>query len=179
MTIRVRTWTRDDFAIVRHILWQTWKSTYGPFIPDHDMRAYLDATYDNAGMEKLFVDPTITCLMAETDNGTAGFVRTHFDGTEHRLYVSSIYILPEFQHHGIGIDLMRRAAAEARRAGLEDLWLGVMSQNKGAVAWYQAMGFVTESTEPFAMGGTTVEHFIGHLPVSSLLGPARPDTARR
>jgi ribosomal protein S18 acetylase RimI-like enzyme len=78
---------------------------------------------------------------------------------------------------------MSVAAAAARDLGRQELWLGVMTQNTAALAWYGRNGFVTEREEPFVMGGTTVRHLIGHLPVGAFLKPdaARPaaDSRRR
>ncbi|MGB2868514.1 MAG: GNAT family N-acetyltransferase [Bacteroidota bacterium] len=167
MTITYRRWQERDLSPIREILRKTWLDAYS-FIPESDLTSYLEKTYDEASMKKLFADPTVNGFVAEAEGTVAGFVRTKFNKEEERHYVSSLYILPEFQSKGIGRTLMVMAADEAVSHGLDRIWLGVMVENRSAVDWYKGMGFQVAEEEPFTMGSTKVNHYIGYVPVQSV-----------
>ena len=74
---------------------------------------------------------------------------------------------------GLGHRLMACAEERARELGADQIWLGVMVKNAQAMAWYKKLGFTAIETSPFVMGSTTVDHFVGYLPLP-LPKPGRP-----
>jgi hypothetical protein len=40
-----------------------------------------------------------------------------------------------------------------------------MIKNAPAAAWYKKMGYMVTETAPFVMGSTSVDHYIGYLPL--------------
>ena len=161
MTILVRPWQREDFPAVRRILWESWRATYGPFIPEEDLRNYIDATYQIDSLERLYESTFIHGTIGEIDGQAVGFARTQFHANENRLYLASLYLLPGHQGKGIGGKLLRAAEEKALAYGLLQLWVGVMAQNEKARRWYDRQGFSFVKEEPFRMGKTTVPNLIG------------------
>jgi ribosomal protein S18 acetylase RimI-like enzyme len=102
-------------------------------------------------------------FVIEVERKVVAFMRTARDPEENRYYVSSLYVLPEFQSKGLGKLLMKRAAEEAKAFRLDRLWVGVMVQNQHTVDWYKSMGYQVVRTEPFSMGKSTVDHHIGFI----------------
>jgi len=168
----VRLWTDKDLPEVREVLRRTWEVSYAAFIPTEDLRAYLDQVYSLEGLRRLSSDPDVTGFVGVQDERVVATMRMKIERTESRCYVSSIYVVPEAQGQGWGRRLMRLAAERSVAFGRTELWLGVMSQNLPALAWYKKNGFVAVREEPFTMGRTTIAHLIGCLPVSSFLAPA-------
>ncbi len=152
-----------DTTVMRTILWKTWIATYGPFIPPEDLRSYFEEHYGEAAIERLLRDPCVEGHIAAWDLLDAAVMITRWNASEGRFYVSSLYVLPEFQGRGIGKAMLARAADRARAAGVNKLWLGVMVQNTQALAWYRALGFSFDEELPFHMGKTPVTHLIGSL----------------
>jgi hypothetical protein len=76
--------------------------------------------------------------------------------------VPSLYFLPEFQGQGMGRRLLEAAEEYAAQKGVDELWIGVMVENKQALVFYRKMGFLFVREEPFTMGKTTVAHLIGY-----------------
>ena len=169
MTGLVRRWTEDDLPAVREVLRRSWESAYASFIPLEDLRSYLDEHYSLDGLRRLTADPDVTGFVGVVGDRVVAMMRLKNDRDESRTYVSSIYVLPEQQGNGWGRRLMRVAAEQANIAGRTELWLGVMTQNIQALAWYRSHGFIAVREEPFTMGRTAVAHLIGRLPVSSFL----------
>jgi ribosomal protein S18 acetylase RimI-like enzyme len=161
MEVLIRPWRRGDFPAVRRILWESWIAAYRTFIPEEDLRAYFEATYQIDSLARLYDNPRVHGFIGEKDGEAAGYARTQFHLNENRLYLASLYLLPAFQGKGIGGDLLRAAEENALAYGLRELWVGVMVQNKVAGRWYDRQGFRFVREEPFRMGRTTVTHLIG------------------
>jgi ribosomal protein S18 acetylase RimI-like enzyme len=119
-------------------------------------------------LRTLFHNPLADGFVALDDEKLAGFMRTARDTEENRYYVSSIYVLPQFQGKKIGKALMNRAGQEAKAFKLDRIWIGVMVQNTQAVDWYKSMGYEVVRTEPFTMGKLTVDHYIGFVKIDSI-----------
>lgn len=165
MNISIRHWTRADLPTVQRLLLETWLEAYGSFIPRDDLVGYLNTQYSQAKLEGLFADPDVTGLVAEVDGVVAGYEKLYHNRAEQRFYVHQLYILPAKQGLGLGHRLMAAAEERARELGADRIWLGVMVKNTQAVTWYKKMGLIVTETAPFVMGSTTVDHYIGYLPL--------------
>jgi diamine N-acetyltransferase len=165
MNLSIRRWTHADLPTIQRLLRETWLDAYGSFISREDLIGYLQTQYSQAKLEALFADPDVTGLVAEVDRAVAGYAKLYYNRAEQRFYVHQLYILPARQGLGLGHRLMACAEARARELGADRIWLGVMVKNTQAVAWYKKMGFTVTETAPFTMGSTTVDHYIGYLPL--------------
>jgi ribosomal protein S18 acetylase RimI-like enzyme len=164
-SILTRPWTRDDLPAIQRLLLETWLDAYLPFIPREDVTGYLHQQYSQAKLEALFADADVTGLVAEVDGAVAGYAKLYDARAEQRFCLHQLYVLPSKQRLGLGRRLMACAEQRAFELGADRIWLGVMVKNARAVAWYQKMGYTVMQTEPFVMGSTTVEHYIGYVPL--------------
>ena len=169
----IRRWTAADLPTIQQLLLDTWLDAYGSFIPRHDLVGYLNTQYSHAKLEALCADPDVTGLVAEVDGVVAGYAKLYHARAEQRFYVHQLYILPARQGLGLGHRLMACAEERARELGADRIWLGVMVKNTQAGEWYKKMGFTVTETAPFTMGSTTVDHYIGYLPLPLRKQPAR------
>jgi diamine N-acetyltransferase len=165
MTVSVRHWTRADLPAIQRLLLETWLEAYGAFIPRADLHGYLHAQYSLAKLEALLADQYVTGLVAVVDRELAGYAKLYHAHQEQRFYVHQLYVLPAKQGLGLGHRLMACAEERARELGTDRIWLGVMVKNAPAVAWYKKMGYIVTETAPFVMGSTSVDHYIGYLPL--------------
>jgi ribosomal protein S18 acetylase RimI-like enzyme len=161
MEILIRPWQRKDLPAVRRILWESWMAAYRAFIPEEDLQIYHEATYRIKSLKHLYESPSVHGFIGEADGTPAGFARVQFHRNENRLYLASLYLLPDFQRKGIGGRLLAAAEKKALAYNLGELWVGVMFQNEPARRWYEKRGFRFVKKEPFRMGGTVVPHLIG------------------
>jgi ribosomal protein S18 acetylase RimI-like enzyme len=163
MAHTVRRWTLDDLGIIQDVLWKTWLDSYSHFIAEEDLRAYFAEHYDMDSLRSLFYNPMADGFVVEADGKVVGFMRTARDPEENRYFVSSLYVLPQYQATGIGKAMMKRAVDEAKGFRLDRVWVGVMVQNQHTVDWYKSMGYQVVRTEPFSMGNSIVDHHIGFI----------------
>jgi len=162
MGIVIRPWQRGDLESLGKITWQSWISTYLNFIPENDLRSYFDIHYTEASFLGMFNNPVTQVFIAEVDDHIAGYARLFFNQKENRLYVPSLYLLPDFQGQEIGRRLLETAEEYAAEKGVAELWIGVMVKNRQALVFYRKVGFQFVREEPFTMGKTTVSHLIGY-----------------
>jgi hypothetical protein len=116
----------------------------------------------------MFDDPLIQIFIAEADDQIVGYTRLFFNRDENRLYVPSLYLLPDFQGQEIGKRLLEAAEAYAAERGVDELWIGVMVKNRPALDFYRKVGFQFVREEPFTMGKTTVNHVIGYKKIGRI-----------
>ena len=88
-------------------------------------------------------------LVAEDVGGVAGFVcvltkvlpEEPSDPPHEYAYISDLVVLPRHRGRGLGGNLLARAEALAREAGVGSLHVGVLAKNQAAHELYQNMGF--------------------------------------
>jgi len=159
--VKYRPWNKNDFDQVYKILEESWDKAYAAFIPKEDLTLYLNQTYNTNKLEELFNNANAFCYTAEVEGNAVGWLKLSINSEEKRFYLSSIYVLPEFQKLKIGRGLMDIAFTAAMEKGFSEIWIGVMEQNIAALNWYEKIGFVFEEKLPFMMGKTVVQHLIG------------------
>lgn len=161
LNITLRRWVKEDFQTVRNILLVTWKNTYS-FIPEKDIITHLDNFYSKPKLHDLYDNPAIIGILASLGTEPVGWMKLFEDKLTNRFYVSSLYVLPDYQGFGIGKKLFIEAEKIAEKFKHDRVWLGVMKENKNALKWYHKLGFRFIEEEPFKMGETEVLHLIGY-----------------
>ena len=162
MGIVIRPWQKSDLASIRRITWESWIFTYVTFIPEGDLKSYFDHHYAEESLDRMLADSSMHGFVAQMDGQVAGYARLFFKRDENRLYVSSLYCLPKFEGRGMGSRLLEAAEGYAIEKDLDELWIGVMVRNSGALDFYRKVGFQFVQEKPFTMGNTTVSHLIGY-----------------
>ena len=159
--INLRNWTTNDFQTVRNILLVTWKDAY-PFIPEKDIIIHLENYYSETKLLEFFNDLCVKGILAEIETEPVGWMKLYDDQLADKYFISSLYVLPEFQGYGIGKKLLLKADEVAAKLKYEKVWLCVMKENIKALEWYIKIGFQFVEEEPFKMGDTEVLHLIGY-----------------
>ena len=65
------------------------------------------------------------------------------DLSRHCFEMGRVMVRPELQRHGLGIAIVQRLLAEAKRRKVEILWLDVRMTNVAAIELFQKLGFRT------------------------------------
>ena len=160
-TVKIRKWNETDAEAVRNVLQISWQKAYSPFIPKTDLDSYLDKTYTVELLKEACKNNNFICYVAEMDNTICGWLKLHVNKEENRFYLSSIYVLPEYQKLKIGLQFFNLACEEAAKLNFTEIYIGVMIQNERALNWYRKLGFDFFEEQPFTMGKTSVSHLIG------------------
>lgn len=90
---------------------------------------------------KLRVNPE-WFLVAEADGQVVGAVMAGYEG--HRGWINYLAVAPARRRGGLGRTLMDAAEQRLRAAGCPKINLQVRPENKGAIAFYERIGFDVE-----------------------------------
>jgi ribosomal protein S18 acetylase RimI-like enzyme len=103
-------------------------------------REFVRSILGGAGVQLLAVNPHDVVV------GWCDIVRNTHDGFRHvgRLGMG---LLPDYRERGLGRRLVAEALRAARQAGIERVELEVFASNERAIAFYRALGFVTEGVK--------------------------------
>ena len=159
--ITLRNWAKEDFQTVRNILLVTWKDAYH-FIPEKDIITHLENYYSEVKLLELFNKHLVKGILADLESKSVGWMKLFNDEMTDKFFISSLYVLPEFQGYGIGKKLLVKAEETAAKLRHDKVWLGVMKDNVKALEWYKKLGFQFVEEELFKMGETEVMHLIGY-----------------
>ncbi|MCK7519164.1 MAG: GNAT family N-acetyltransferase [Ignavibacteriales bacterium] len=122
----------------------------------------MKITIARAKLLELFNNHLVKGILADLENKSVGWMKLYNDELADKFFISSLYVLPEFQGYGIGGKLLQKAEETAIKLKHDKVWLGVMKDNVKALEWYRKIGFQFVEEEPFKMGETEVMHLIGN-----------------
>ena len=126
-----------DIAAVQHIARATWKDTYTDILPETVQQQFLDSAYSTAMMKMRMKKTEV--LIAEADGMPIGFLNTTRVDNDGDAELTALYILPDYQRQGIGMQLFTTALTHLDNA--IQLFVYVDDLNKHAKAFYEKMGF--------------------------------------
>jgi ribosomal protein S18 acetylase RimI-like enzyme len=159
--IVIRPSINDDAPSIFELLNVTWDAAYSSFIPKKVLTDYLNNTYSLSKLENIFSDDNLECYTVLIGTKVVAWLKLYENVEENRFYLSSIYVLPDFQKFKIGKRLMSLSYKRAVEKGYGSIWIGVMIQNPKALEWYKREGFIFTEEMPFKMNETSVPHLIG------------------
>ncbi|NQV14215.1 GNAT family N-acetyltransferase [bacterium] len=160
--IIIRAWRRKDLAAIRQVAWDTWADAYGDFIPEADRRVFHNSYYTLDKLLHLFSSKIVEGCVAEIDSRIVGYSKTHWNDQSQQFFITSLYVLPEYQKQNLGKQMLEYGIETARGLNLDRVWLGVMVENKPAIQWYIRQGFIFIESKPFTIGDTTIDDLIGY-----------------
>lgn len=137
-SIRIRhAHKNENFGAIRQVYYQTWLVTYRTQLPNSILEKLTPTTWHP---EQRWQD----MQLAFNDEGKIVGVCTYgparlasFSGSGE---IYSIYVLPDYQHFGIGSKLMTRAL-EIMGPKYRHIYLEVLRSNTDAKTFYLALGF--------------------------------------
>ncbi len=147
MATVIREAALDDLHAVVAVGHRTWPATYEPIAgPD----------YVSMGLAKWWTEdatsPAISSgrvTVAEVDGEVVAMAST--GPSDGHLVIWKLYVLPEYQGHGLGSQLMDAVLEKARRA-YPDIRVAYLEGNDQAAAFYRAKGFVEVEHEASGHG---------------------------
>ena len=158
MDYQIRFVTADDVAKLQEISRITFKDTFDPYTRSDDMQKFLDEDYATDKLLTQINNPDSRFLFLIKGGEVAGYLKINVGAaqTEHlqenALEVERIYLLPKFQHQGLGNVLFDYALNIAQKEGKAYVWLGVYEHNVNAQHFYKRHGFHKVSQHVYQVG---------------------------
>ena len=141
--VHLRLLAKEELILIQKVAHQTWPSTFAGILSSEQIAYMLNWMYDLKMLESQ-VEKGHNFFVAEEQGdaiGFAGFELNHLERPKAKLH--KLYLLPSSQGKGVGKTLLLEVTKRAREAGQKSLVLNVNKQNKKAIDFYIAMGFVT------------------------------------
>ena len=129
-----------DLSKVETVARATWPVAYAGIIPDEVQRRLLDSWYSVESLSRALAAQGASFFVAESSGdviGFAQFVRRSAESVE----LTRIYVLPDRQRSGIGMQLLDAGLAEFAGEGLKYLTVAVERDNGNGRRFYERAGF--------------------------------------
>lgn len=150
----VRFATCSDLPHIAHIARITWDATYNDTIAPENRREFLERAYTAENLESSLDAPGHWFYVAEYEHKVVGFGHflKRYHPTQSRAELVRLYVLPEYQNLNIGRTILHTGFDALARAGIEQCFVSVQSNNRSARRFYERHGFKVRSTHGQFLG---------------------------
>lgn len=153
--IQFRVPTVADAEAIARLHVASWREAYAGIVP----ASVLDAVDvdDRIARWRGYLASAGVTFLAEADGGAAGFIRAGVpetplvEGADGHIF--ALYVLQRHHRRGIGRSLLALTAAEWLRRGGRALSVGVLTENRPALAFYRGVGADFARAETYRWDG--------------------------
>lgn len=141
MTVFIRTAGENDLAAVSRLLAATWHATYDPIYGEAGVSQLSDRWHSVDWLRQMLRRPKSEFIVADTGSGLAGMAYAVVNDKRPEIVeLHELDVLPAMQGRGVGgllLEEIQGSFFDCRMMRLE-----VEEKNNGAIAFYEAGGFV-------------------------------------
>jgi ribosomal protein S18 acetylase RimI-like enzyme len=130
----------SDLSKVETVARATWPVAYAGIIPDEVQRRLLDSWYSVESLSRALAAQGSSFFVAESSGDVIGFAQ-FVRRSEESVELTRIYVLPDRQRSGIGMQLLGAGLAEFAGEGLKYLTVAVERDNGNGRRFYERVGF--------------------------------------
>ena len=142
---------------IKHVLSTTWHDTYGSFLPVAAIERVSSIWHSPDRLRSEIEGSKSYSGVAKTDDGEiVAMVTSHQQGDV--LFVSRLYVVPDFQRYGLGHRLLE--ASYAAFPGTTRVRLDVEEKNPVGRAFYHKLGFADVGRISNDVFGTRLESIV-------------------
>lgn len=161
--IRIITAKKENLKIVRSIAERTWPETFGKILSSAQIDYMLNLLYDLKKLEEQ-CNQGHSFLLADEAGEKLGFVGSEPNHERGKTKIHKIYVLPAAQGKGIGKLLINAVKEIALKNDQASLLLNVNKYNRGAIDFYEYLGFTIIKSEVIAIGnGYVMDDYVMEL----------------
>ncbi|MFC6253234.1 GNAT family N-acetyltransferase [Secundilactobacillus hailunensis] len=132
----------SDFDAIRQVYYQTWLATYQNQLPSTILKRLTPATWQP---EQRWQNMQLALTDTNQIVGVCSYGPARLAAWSAYGELYSIYILPEYQHQGLGKRLIE-PVLKALTAKYQQIYLEVLTTNLSAQQFYTRMGFYQTET---------------------------------
>ncbi|MFC4739618.1 GNAT family N-acetyltransferase [Flavobacterium ponti] len=152
--------TKSQLSIVRDLAYKIWPTAYGEILSEAQLNYMLDKFYSLESLTEQMEQRKHIFLLAEEDDKYIGFSSYELHIDNHKTKIHKIYVLPETQGKGFGVQFINEIEKRAQEANNKLLFLNVNRFNK-AQYFYKKLGFEIAYEEDIEIGtGYLMEDFV-------------------
>jgi len=156
----------DDAQTLAALGERTFRETFEHLYSAEDLAVFLAEAYSLERTRADLADPTKASWLVEAGGEAIGYALAGPSSLPHDKVTPScgelkrIYFARDRQGGGLGKALFAEVMAWLQADGPRDVWIGVWSENHGALRFYERQGFAKAGEYGFKVGKTTDREFI-------------------
>lgn len=174
MRIRIIEADISQAAIIATIGKKSFRAAFeSMFDSKTELFCYLERTYDPIKLAKSLRKENNVYFIAWLDGRPVGFAKVkksslndHIESIA-QMELQKIYVLPEYQSHGVGKALMNEIKNLAKEIYPDYMWLDTHITNQKAIRFYEKNGFTKIGKNFFTIGSQTFEYYVMSLSVAA------------
>lgn len=152
--------SKSQLSIVRDLAYKIWPTAYREILSQDQLNYMLDKFYSLESLIEQMEQRKHVFLLAEEDDKYIGFASYELNIENHKTKIHKIYVLPETQGKGYGVQLINEIEKRAKYLQNDILFLNVNRFNK-AQQFYKKIGFEIAYEEDIEIGkGYLMEDFV-------------------
>jgi GNAT superfamily N-acetyltransferase len=155
-TLRLRTATLDDMALIADMHARSRSSAYRGQLPDDylDRAMPVEAVAHWQSQLPRLLDGAGQVLIAEAGGRPVGFACMIRPDADDSVLIDNLHALPQHKGGGVGTTLLDAAACWARELGARRMHLLVLETNVAAIGFYESRGWRLVGRKADTMGDT-------------------------
>ena len=156
--MHIRQASPSDAATLADLSTRTFVEAFGHLYPDEDLQAFVASSYSVEKQAAAISEPGHAVFLLERDGEAVGYAAVGPCGLPHAEVspgdgeLKRLYLRREAQNGGGGGRLFDTAIAWLLRDGPRPVWIGVWSQNAGALRFYGRRGWSKVGEYDFPVG---------------------------
>ena len=174
MEVKIRKCDFNDLDVLLEIATRTFDNTFRAFNTEANFEAYLRQAFTRERFSAELAHPHSAFYFLYAGGRLVGYIKVNVLDAQNDLQgpdsleIERIYVINEFQGHGLGKKLIEFALEKARQSGKQFAWLGVWEKNERAIGFYQSLGFHQAGTHAFILGEDHQTDFIMKLDLTTV-----------
>ncbi len=168
MNIFLRAPVIEDAQMLSDIAIKAFYETYAAFNTQENMESYVAENFTTTIIIDEIKSENAFCFFAFCEEELAGYILLKINSNKEiffakQIEVARIYVLKKYQQLKIGWQLINQAIEFSKENNFEVLWLGVWTENRKAINFYQRVGFKIFSEHIFMLGNDAQKDFLMKL----------------
>ncbi len=137
-----------------------------------DFKIYCDEAFTPHQFQEEWSNTQSKFFFGRIDDQVVAYLKLNFDKQPHELdgqqtvQVERLYVAPNRQGQGLGVQMLNFAYQEAQNIGANWIWLSVWQVNPPALRFYERCGYEVFGTETFQIGNDPQIDWLVKKPVS-------------
>ena len=158
MKLHLRPCSITDLEVLINLGRRTFIEAFEKDNKPEDFKIYLDSAFREETLYKELQDINSAYYFIYMESSLVGYIKLNENEAQsdindiNSIELERIYVLAEFQGHGIGEWVLRQVISIAKVKNRSYVWLGVWEHNPKAIKFYQRMGFYKFGTHPYFIG---------------------------
>lgn len=142
---------KSQLPIIAELAYAIWPVAYGEILSKEQLAYMLDKFYSLEALTEQLEKRNHVFLLIEENERFVGFASYESNIENHKTKIHKIYVLPETQGKGFGVQLVNEIEKRVKSFKNDVLFLNVNRFNK-AQEFYKRLGFKIAYEEDIAIG---------------------------